>query len=75
MNSYEFGRMVYSRSNVAQVRAEIMRSVQVGGGACEAVNGFVSVMRESENKSGAERKFLRQFDAALKQLTLKAGAK
>ena len=65
MNNYEFGRMMHGKCNLAQARAAILESLRSGGGACEAVNGFVNVIRELKSRSGADRVFLEKFDRVI----------
>ena len=65
MTDYEFGAWIYVQCNVAQVRARILASLEAGKPVCDAVHGFVNVMRGHEVRSGAERAFLAKFDRAI----------
>ena len=68
MTNYEFGRMMYTRCYQAQVRGEILLSLlslRKGEASSEAVEGFVSRIRESTCRSGAERVFLKSYDSLL----------
>ncbi len=69
MNNYEFGGMVY-KCPVYQMRNKVLRSIKAGGGASEAVNGFVNSIRKRSFKCRAETTFLAQFDSALAQLPI-----
>ena len=64
MTNYSFGEMIYGRCNVAQVRKLILHDLEAGGDDCEAIEGFVSIMRKMPYKSGVESVFLKAFDKA-----------
>ena len=68
MTNYEFGEMLYGHCNVAEVRREILKSMEGSGAPCDAALGFVATMREMRTKSLAVENFLRKFDSMFQVL-------
>ena len=68
MNNYEFGKMIYSLCNVAQVRLKVLASVESGDTPCDAENGFVGNIRDRTCHCKTEEVFLKAFDKANQSL-------
>ena len=73
MNSYAFGELVHGKCHHRVVCDAILADAVAGGGASDAVNGYVNSIRNQTGKSRVDARFLALYDEALRQTVIKEG--